>query len=134
MVVGDFHVRERNVLTLPAIVRAQSGIGEGTHGKAISVAEGIVVLATDPTITTDLAVHIQAWLAQREAADPWANLNNALVNGTLPEVPADRYIAEPEPDEVIDPDAIVRRYGDDTEDQSRRLWPATDSDASCARP
>ena len=134
MVVGDFHVRERNVLTLPAAVRARSGMGEGTHGKAISVAEGIVLLTADPTIATDLSAHIQAWLAQREAADPWANLNNALVKRTLPEVPVDRYIAAPEPDEAIDPDAIVPRYGDDSGDQSRRLHPATGLDASCARP
>lgn len=120
MVVGDFHVRERNVLTLPASVRAESGMGEGTHGKAISVAEGIVLLTADPTITTDLAAHIQAWLAQREAADPWANLNNALVNRTLPEVPADRYIAEPEPDEMIDLDAIEQRFGDESGHQPQR--------------
>ncbi len=122
MITGDFYVRERNVLTLPASVRAESGMGEGTHGKAVSVAEGIVLLTTDPTITTDLAVHIQAWLAQREAADPWANLNSALVNGTLPEVPADRYIAEPEADEVINLDAIVRQYDDDSGNQPRRPW------------
>lgn len=122
LVVGDFYVPERNVLTLPASVRAQSGMCEGTHGKAISVAEGIILLATDPTITVDLAAHKVAWLAQREAADPWGNLNNALVNGTLPEVPVDRYIAEPEPDEMIDQDAIVQWYGDDSGVQPQRPW------------
>ena len=97
-------------------------MGEGTHGKAISVAEGIVLLTADPTITTDLAAHIQVWLAQREAADPWANLNNALVNRTLPEVPTDRYTAEPESDETINLDAIERQYGDDSGNQPQRPW------------
>lgn len=122
MVIGDFHVRERNVLTLPAPVRAESGMGEGTHGKAVSVAEGIVLLATDPGITADLAARIREWLAEREAADPWANLNRALAQGTLPVVPHERYAAEPEPDEVLDLDAIAQRYGDDSGHQPQRAW------------
>lgn len=122
MIIGDFHVRERNVLTLPAPVRAESGIGEGTHGKAVSVAEGIVLLATDPGITADLVAHIREWLVQREAADPWANLNRALAQGTLQPVPQGRYVYAPEPDEAPDLDAVARRYGDDTGHQPQRAW------------
>lgn len=115
LTVDHFTIRERNVLTLPRRIREASSMTDGAQGTAVAVGEGVVLLVTDPSIAHSLSGRLAEWLAEAVAADPWANLNDALTRGELEPAPIERHVATPEPDVEPDLDRIFRQYGSNAE-------------------
>lgn len=115
LTVDHFIIRERNVLTLPRRIREASCMAGGAQGTAVVVGEGVVLLVTDPATAHSLSGRLVEWLAEAAAADPWANLNDALARGELESAPIERYVATPEPDIAPDFERIFRQYGSDDE-------------------